>query len=153
MFERSKVILIAALLACAGISYALSHITIADAQGEPITLIEAYSYYYDILLGIGISVILASSLNLVNGYTGQFSLGHAGFMAVGAYASSWLSLAYGHSLGTGATSTMTAFFLALVAGGIAAAIAGLEWIRYRVRFENGVELGTLDAKYLAPRRS
>lgn len=125
MFERSKLILIGALAACAGISYALGHITIPDARGAPVTLIEAYSYYYDILLGIGISVILASSLNLVNGYTGQFSLGHAGFMAVGAYTSSWLSLAYGQSLGTSPTSTTTAFFLALVAGGIAAAIAGL----------------------------
>jgi branched-chain amino acid transport system permease protein len=48
------------------------------------------SYYYDILINIGINVILAVSLNLVNGYTGQFSLGHAGFMAVGAYAAgSW----------------------------------------------------------------
>ena len=37
--------------------------------------------------------------------------------------------------------------------GIVAAIAGLAWIRYRVRFENGVELGTLDAKYLALRKS
>ena len=36
--------------------------------------------------------------------------------------------------------------------GIVAAIAGLAWIRYRVRFENGVELGTLDAKYLARRK-
>jgi branched-chain amino acid transport system permease protein len=44
------------------------------------------SYYHDILINIGINVILAVSLNLVNGYTGQFSLGHAGFMAVGAYA-------------------------------------------------------------------
>ena len=35
---------------------------------------------------IGINIILAVSLNLINGYTGQFSLGHAGFMAVGAYA-------------------------------------------------------------------
>ena len=34
---------------------------------------------------IGINVIMAVSLNLINGYTGQFSLGHAGFMAVGAY--------------------------------------------------------------------
>ena len=49
-----------------------------------------YAYYYDILINIGINVILAVSLNLVNGYTGQFSLGHAGFMAVGAYAAgSW----------------------------------------------------------------
>ena len=32
-----------------------------------------------------INIIMAASLNLINGYTGQFSLGHAGFMAVGAY--------------------------------------------------------------------
>jgi len=38
-----------------------------------------------------INMILALSLNLVNGYTGQFSLGHAGFMAVGAYFSAFLS--------------------------------------------------------------
>src|SRR5438128_2077730 len=42
-------------------------------------------YFYDIVLTIGINIILAVGLNLVNGYTGQFSLGHAGFMAVGAY--------------------------------------------------------------------
>ncbi|MCI6097612.1 MAG: branched-chain amino acid ABC transporter permease, partial [Selenomonadaceae bacterium] len=35
------------------------------------------------LIVIGINVIMAASLNLINGYTGQFSLGHAGFMAVG----------------------------------------------------------------------
>ena len=32
---------------------------------------------------VGINIILAVSLNLVNGYMGEFSLGHAGFMAVG----------------------------------------------------------------------
>ena len=32
-----------------------------------------------------VNIIMAASLNLINGYTGQFSLGHAGFMAVGAY--------------------------------------------------------------------
>jgi hypothetical protein len=36
------------------------------------------------------NVVLATSFNLVNGFTGQFSLGHAGFMAVGAYTSAWL---------------------------------------------------------------
>jgi hypothetical protein len=36
--------------------------------------------------------------------------------------------------------------------GVVAAVAGLSWIRYRVRFENGVELGTLDAKYLVLRK-
>lgn len=38
-----------------------------------------------------VNIILAMSLNLLNGYTGQFSLGHAGFMAVGAYTSVYLS--------------------------------------------------------------
>ena len=44
-------------------------------------------YFYTILIYIGINIILASSLNLINGYTGQFSLGHAGFMAIGGYLS------------------------------------------------------------------
>lgn len=82
-------------------------------------------YYYDILLGIGINIILAVSLNLINGYTGQFSLGHAGFMAVGAYASSWLSLTYGYLLGTGFLGTKVAFLAVLFAGGLVAACAGL----------------------------
>jgi ABC-type branched-subunit amino acid transport system ATPase component/ABC-type branched-subunit amino acid transport system permease subunit len=43
-------------------------------------------YWQDIVIQCGIAVILAVSLNIVNGFTGQFSIGHAGFMAVGAYA-------------------------------------------------------------------
>lgn len=50
------------------------------------------AYYFDILIGVGISIILAAGLNLVNGYTGQFSLGHAGFMGLGAYLGSAMSL-------------------------------------------------------------
>lgn len=46
-------------------------------------------YVFTLIL---VNSVLATSLNLVNGFTGQFSLGHAGFMAVGAYASAWLSL-------------------------------------------------------------
>ena len=46
------------------------------------------------LILIGINIILASSLNLINGFTGQFSIGHAGFMAVGAYASAVLSVKF-----------------------------------------------------------
>src|SRR5947199_1024861 len=45
----------------------------------------------DMLVQAGIAVILAVSLNIVNGFTGQFSIGHAGFMAVGAYAGGALS--------------------------------------------------------------
>jgi branched-chain amino acid transport system permease protein len=46
-------------------------------------------------MGIGINVILAVSLNLVNGHTGQFSLGHAGFMSVGAYLSAAVTVFLG----------------------------------------------------------
>ena len=49
------------------------------------------SYYYQIIIYCGINIVLATSLNLINGYTGQFSLGHAGFMAIGAYVSAALS--------------------------------------------------------------
>jgi branched-chain amino acid transport system permease protein len=79
-------------------------------------------YYYDILVGIGINIILAASLNLINGYTGQFSLGHAGFMAVGAYVSSWLTLRAGTP---GGLSGTTVFAAALLAGSLAAALTGL----------------------------
>ena len=108
--ERSKILLLVALVVCGGLSHFAGGIS---------------PYYFDILIGIGINIILAVSLNLVNGYTGQFSLGHAGFMAVGAYASSWLTLTYGYALGAGAMSTTTIFVLALLAGGIGAALSGL----------------------------
>jgi branched-chain amino acid transport system permease protein len=49
------------------------------------------AYIQLVFLYICINMILALSLNLVNGFTGQFSIGHAGFMAVGAYTSAFLS--------------------------------------------------------------
>jgi len=85
-------------------------------------------YYLDVLTIIGINVILAVSLNLVNGYTGQFSLGHAGFMSVGAYLSAAVSLFLGpHLLGDSPSGfAQGLFFLgALLVGGLAAAAAGL----------------------------
>ena len=69
------------------------------------------------------------SLNLVNGHTGQFSLGHAGFMAVGAYGSAAVSLFIAPKLlgadGGSALAQGALFFVALLAGGLAAALAGL----------------------------
>ena len=62
---------------------------------------------------IGINIILAVSLNLINGYTGQFSLGHAGFMAVGAYVGVVLT-----------TNFHVPFIIALLAGGAAAGVLG-----------------------------
>lgn len=70
---------------------------------------------------IMINMMMAMSLNLVNGYTGQFSLGHAGFMAVGAYVSAYLSQVLG--VGGGGWQLVTFPLLAL-AGGIVAAFAG-----------------------------
>src|SRR5467141_3382938 len=52
-----------------------------------------WEYAFQNINHIGIAIILAVSLNLVNGLTGQFSIGHAGFMAVGGYAAAlagWL---------------------------------------------------------------
>ena len=86
-------------------------------------------YFLDVLTGIGINVILAVSLNLVNGYTGQFSLGHAGFMSVGAYLAAAVSLYLGPKLlgedGGTAWQQGLLFFGALLAGGLSAALAGL----------------------------
>ena len=50
------------------------------------------NYVQLLLMYIGINIILATSLNLVNGYMGEFSLAHAGFMAVGAYTSALLTM-------------------------------------------------------------
>ncbi len=86
-------------------------------------------YANDILTTLGINIILAVSLNLVNGHTGQFSLGHAGFMSVGAYLSAAVTMFLGpHLFGDdgGAPWTQNAFFFAaLLTGGLCAALAGL----------------------------
>ena len=81
-----------------------------------------------ILMVAGIDVILAVSLNVVNGFTGQFSIGHAGFMAVGAYTAAKITMALRgvQILGlSAAISDQVFFFFALAAGMVAAAIAGL----------------------------
>ncbi|HVU28545.1 MAG TPA: branched-chain amino acid ABC transporter permease [Verrucomicrobiae bacterium] len=80
------------------------------------------SYWLFISYDVGINVILAVSLNLINGYTGQFSLGHAGFMAVGAYTSAVITNRFGELNYFAADGI---FFIALIAGGIVAAGAGL----------------------------
>jgi branched-chain amino acid transport system permease protein len=51
-------------------------------------------YYLNIIITTGIFIILALSLNLINGFCGQFSLGHAGFWGVGAYCSAIYSVFY-----------------------------------------------------------
>ena len=86
-------------------------------------------YYTRILMLSGISITMAVSLNLINGFTGQFSIGHAGFMAVGAYTSAFFSINYGtplaNSLGNGTLGWAVALALATVVGAVMAGIAGL----------------------------
>jgi branched-chain amino acid transport system permease protein len=83
-------------------------------------------YFLDIAVTCGINITLAVSLNLINGYTGQFSLGHAGFMAIGAYSSAVLTTIYGTKLlPLVGNQTWILFPLALCLGGIVAAAAGL----------------------------
>ena len=79
---------------------------------------EFNRYYLGIVIDVGIAIILAVSLNLINGHTGQFSLGHAGFMAVGGYFAAWLSLTLGDS-------AKMLFPVSLLAGGLLAAFVGL----------------------------
>jgi len=77
-------------------------------------------YIQLILIYVGINIILTTSLNLINGYMGEFSVGHAGFMAVGAYISSILT-----------TQVLPdawlawSFPLVVIAGGLGAALIGL----------------------------
>lgn len=88
-------------------------------------------YTTQVILFAAINVILAVSLNLVMGETGQFSLCHAAFMAVGAYTSALLTgkafpalLPHISWTGTSLASQLT-FLPVLVAGGAVAALVGL----------------------------
>lgn len=86
------------------------------------------AYYSDILMKIGINIILAVSLNLINGYTGQFSLGHAGFMSVGAYTAAAITMFVAPDVvrtNPSASVSVAWFVLALYVGGLVAAIAGI----------------------------
>src|SRR5579862_9031369 len=59
---------------------------------------EINAYYARIIELIGINVTLAVSLNLINGLAGQFSIGHAGFMAVGGYTATYLTVYHGQTI-------------------------------------------------------
>ncbi|GMB08223.1 branched-chain amino acid ABC transporter permease [Thermolongibacillus altinsuensis] len=72
------------------------------------------SFYINTLFYMAINIILAVSLHLIIGITGQFSIGHAGFLAVGAYASAVMTM-----------KLQMPFSLALLVGGVTAAVAGL----------------------------
>jgi branched-chain amino acid transport system permease protein len=81
-----------------------------------------------VLVNLLVNVVLAVSLNVVNGFTGQFSLGHAGFMSIGAFAAALVTLALSELQISGLPPSLSdglLFALALGAGMAAAALAGL----------------------------
>lgn len=73
---------------------------------------------------IGINVILAVGLNLVTGFTGQFSLGHAAFMAVGAYVSAIVTAKFGQPF-------IVAIMLSALAASLAGVIIGIPTLRLK----------------------
>ena len=72
-------------------------------------------YIFAIIVTICINIILASSLNLVTGFTGQFSLGHAGFMALGAYTCALITMHFDSVFG---------FALGILGGAVVSALVG-----------------------------
>jgi branched-chain amino acid transport system permease protein len=97
---------------------------------------------------VGVNIILAVSLNIVNGMTGQFSIGHAGFMAVGAYLAGVTSLELKEvaiSVLPVAVSDQVFLVVALLVGGTAAAacgfLVGLPSLRLRGDYLAIVTLG------------
>lgn len=108
-------------------------------------------YNYKIVILTGIYIILAVSLNLINGITGQFSIGHAGFFAVGAYTSASL-VTYGEStirgmvaflprLGQDAVLLLLGMTAAAIAAGIAGLAVGIPSLRLRGDYLAIVTLG------------
>lgn len=92
-------------------------------------------YQQQVLMYVGINIILAASLNLVNGYMGEFSVGHAAFMAIGAYVAAIMTVwefpkAWGPFV----------FPVALITGGLAAAGAPNVWREEEVVRRQALEL-------------
>lgn len=73
-------------------------------------------YIFSTFVTICINIILAVSLNLITGFTGQFSLGHAGFMSIGAYTCAIITLRY---------PTIWGFIAGVLLGAVFAAIVGI----------------------------
>lgn len=90
------------------------------------------NYFQTIIVTICINIIMSASLNIVNGYMGEFSCGHGGFMATGAYVSSVISLILfkdGNSI-TGSALlpenlSLFGFPLSIIAGGLGAMLVSL----------------------------
>jgi branched-chain amino acid transport system permease protein len=99
-------------------------------SGAIVPALAISPYILQVICLAGINVILAVSLNLINGFTGQFSIGHAGFMAIGAYVSAYVTVTFGGRV-RGVVAFLPEFgqdsvllLLGLTAAAVCAAIAG-----------------------------
>lgn len=79
--------------------------------------VKKSNYVIDIMVRILFYIIFATSLNVINGYSGQFNIGHAGFMLIGSYAGALFAT----KLGMGGAW----YWLAIPMAGIITALAGL----------------------------
>lgn len=79
-------------------------------------------YHKGVMIFIGINIIAAASLNLVTGYMGQLALGHAGFIAIGAYSAAIFSKWANQAIHM---PSMIVFITSLLIGGIISAIFGV----------------------------
>jgi branched-chain amino acid transport system permease protein len=85
-------------------------------------------YEKGILVQCFFAIIMVTSLNLATGFLGQIALGHAGFMAVGAYTSALVTKAIGNAVKTGVIAPLDPvllFFIGMICGAVLAAIFGL----------------------------
>jgi branched-chain amino acid transport system permease protein len=120
---RKVVLILAVALGLVALNQVMEH-GFGDFQINP--------YYARVINLIGINITLAVSLNLINGLAGQFSIGHAGFMAVGGYTATYVTVYHGAAIaalvGASVTDRLGASVVmipSLAAGAVAAALAGL----------------------------
>jgi len=104
------------LAAVFGVLVLLDHSAIVD------------SYIRTIMLQVCFTIIVVTSLNLTLGFLGQLALGHAGFMAIGAYTSALVTKALGNAIAAGQMAPLpnvVLFAIGLIAGALMAAVFGL----------------------------
>ena len=110
-------------------------------------------YYAGLINLAGIYIILVASLNLVNGFSGMFSMGHAAFMAIGAYISAFFTLTPAQKMASTPAlpqwliNDNLPFIVALIIGGgypvVVALIIGYPVLRFKGHYLSIVTLGLI----------
>jgi len=109
---------------------AISVLVVLQVLAGLLSDVRSCQYYSRIFFLIEINIILTASLSLINGHTGQFSIGHAGFMAIGAYTSVIITtilpkMLYGQCASVNTIAGHLCFIGSMIAAGCMAGIFGL----------------------------